>query len=135
MTKSKIIVVVRNDLEPWQELNVTAFLMSGIIGANPEIIGAEYHDSEGLLYLPLCQQPVIVLYGPANLLRNIRMRANNRGVLTAVYIEEMFKTDHDAANREIFSNHGPAETNTVGIAFRTESKLADKISKGASMRK
>ena len=37
-------------------------------------------------------QPVIVLAGPANVLTNIRNRANERGVDTVAYIEEMFST-------------------------------------------
>ena len=135
MFDSKIVMVVRNFLKPWQELNVAAFLMSGIIGASPEIIGEPYKDLEGNLHLPLCQQPVVILYGHANTLRNIRMRANARGVITAVYIEEMFKTGNDSANRGVFSQHGSEMDNTVGIAFRAEKKLADKVSKGAKMQK
>ena len=135
MFDSKIVIVVHNHLEPWQELNVTAFLMSGIIGANPEIIGEPYQDIEGKLHLPLCQQPVVILYGQTNILKNIRTRAHSRKVITAVYIEEMFETSHDSANREVLSKHGVEGDNTVGIAFRTEKKLADKISKGARMQK
>jgi hypothetical protein len=37
---SKVAVVVRDDLETWQRLNVTAFLMSGITAARPELVGA-----------------------------------------------------------------------------------------------
>ena len=44
---NKIVIVVRNDLAHWQELNVTAFLISGIIGAHPEIIGEPYIDQNG----------------------------------------------------------------------------------------
>src|SRR5690242_21703401 len=35
---TKIVVVVRDDLENWQRLNVTAFLASGIT-ANPDLHG------------------------------------------------------------------------------------------------
>jgi hypothetical protein len=30
---TKIVIILRDDLKPWQELNVTAFLASGIVGA------------------------------------------------------------------------------------------------------
>ena len=36
---TKIAVVVRDDLEAWQRLNVTAFLASGI-AANPDLLGS-----------------------------------------------------------------------------------------------
>jgi hypothetical protein len=32
---TKIAVLVREDLETWQRLNVTAFLVSGIVAAHP----------------------------------------------------------------------------------------------------
>ena len=44
---NKIVIVVRNDLTHSQELNVTAFLTSDIIGAHPEIIGEPYIDRNG----------------------------------------------------------------------------------------
>lgn len=47
----------------------------------------------------------------------------------------MFKTSYDAANRAAFSKDSVDEGKTVGIAFRAEKKLADKISKGAKMQK
>jgi hypothetical protein len=47
MFDTKIAIVIRDDLLVWQKLNVTAFLMSGIIGAAPEIIGEPYQDAAG----------------------------------------------------------------------------------------
>ena len=133
--ENKIIIAVRDDLQPWQELNITAFLMSGIVAENPSIIGEQYRDSEGNDYSAISGQPIIVLYGSSSVLRNMRMRALTREVNTAVYIEEMFETGHDEANRLVFSEHGPNEQNTVGVAYIADKKIADKISKGAKMQK
>ncbi|CUK04064.1 hypothetical protein RUE5091_02584 [Ruegeria denitrificans] len=133
MFDTKIAIIVRDDLATWQKLNVTAFLMSGITGANPDLIGDFYKDSDGNSHLPMSVQPVIVLSGAANVLTNIRNRARNRGVETVAYIEEMFATGHDEANRAVFSEHGPDEPNTVGIALRANNKVVDKITKGAKM--
>lgn len=133
MFDTKIAIVVRDDLATWQKLNVTAFLMSGIAGANPDLIGEAYRDRDGRTHLPMSVQPVIVLTGAANVLTNIRTRAHERGVETVAYIEEMFATGHDAANRAVFGEHGADEANTVGIALRAEKKLVDKITKGAKM--
>ena len=133
MFNTKIAIIVRDDLATWQKLNVTAFLMSGITGANPGIIGSPYKDSENNLHTPMCVQPVIVLSADASTLLNIRRRARERGVETVAYIEEMFATGHDDANRAVFAEHGPDELNTVGIALRADKKVADKITKGARM--
>lgn len=133
MFDTKIAIVVREDLAPWQKLNITAFLMSGIVGANQDIIGSPYRDAAGTLHLPLSSQPVIVLEGTAEQLKTIRNRARQRAVPTATYIMEMFSTGHDAANRAVFAEHGPEADNTVGIALREAKNVVDKITKGARM--
>ena len=133
MFDTKIAIVVREDLATWQKLNVTAFLMSGISGANPELIGETYTDKDGRTHLPMSIQPVIVLTGPENVLTNVRTRAHSRGVPTVAYIEEMFATGNDADNRAVFAKHGAEEPNTVGIALRADRKIVDKITKGAKM--
>lgn len=115
MFDTKIAIIVRDDLATWQKLNVTAFLMSGITAANPDLIGAAYDDRDGNAHLPMSEQPVIVLSAASNVLTNIRNRARSRGVDTVAYIEEMFATGHDEANRAVFAEHGPDEPNTVGI--------------------
>jgi hypothetical protein len=133
MFDSKIAILVREDLATWQKLNVTAFLMSGIVGANPGIIGEAYRDIAGNQHLSLSIQPVIVLAADAATMVQIRRRALERKIHTAIYIEEMFATGHDAANREVFAKHGPDEPNVVGLALRAEKKVTDKITKGARM--
>ena len=99
---------------------------------NPDT-GEPYRDRDGRTHAALSRQPVIVLSAPANVLRNCRSRANERGVPSAVYIEEMFATGHDEANRAVFAEHGADEDNTVGFAVRAERKVVDKITRGAKM--
>lgn len=50
-----------------------------------------------------------------------------------IYIEEMFKTGHDVANRSVFAEYSPAGAKVVGLALRDERKIVDKITKGARM--
>ena len=59
---TKIAVVIRTDLEPWQKLNVASFLTSGISAAFPECIGEPYEDRSGTKYLSLIGQPILI-YG------------------------------------------------------------------------
>ena len=133
MFDTKIAIVVRGDLPTWQKLNVTAFLMSGIVGATPGIIGEPYQDAAGNRYHSLSVQPVIVLAADQPTLGTIHRRALERGVPHALYIEEMFATGHDAANRAVFAAHAPETANVVGLALREDRKLVDKITKGARM--
>ncbi len=133
MFDTKIAIVVRDDLATWQKLNVTAFLMSGIVGASPEIIGEAYRDADNNAYHSLCVQPIIVLSADQATLKTIHRRALDRQVPHGLYIEEMFSTGHDAANRAVFAEHGPDSAKVVGIALREEKKALDKITKGARM--
>ena len=47
-----------------------------------------------------------------------------------VYTEDMFKTTHDAANREVVKAVIRADLNLVGLAMRAERKVIDKIVDG-----
>ncbi|KAB1085988.1 DUF2000 family protein [Neorhizobium galegae] len=133
MFDTKIAIVLRDDLAPWQELNVTAFLTSGIIAQNPAIIGEAYRDAAGYVYNPMSIQPIVVLTADQETLRTIHRRSLEREVTTSAYVEEMFSTGHDAANREVFAQFSPEDAKLVGIAIRTEKKIVDKITKGSKM--
>ncbi|WFP79211.1 DUF2000 family protein [Mesorhizobium sp. WSM4906] len=133
MFDTKFAIVLKEDLAVWQKLNVTAFLTSGIVAQFPEIIGEPYRDRAGNLFNPLSIQPVIVLSADGPTLAAIHRRALERGVTTSAYVEEMFSTGHDVANRAAFAEFAPDDAKMVGIALRAEKKLVDKITKGARM--
>lgn len=52
MFDTKIAVILRDDLAVWQKLNVTAFLMSGIVAQTKEIIGEPYRDGRATSTIP-----------------------------------------------------------------------------------
>lgn len=133
MFDTKFVIVLREDLAAWQALNVTAFLTSGVVGQSPEIIGDAYRDRAGNLYNALSVQPVVVLSADAGTMAKIHRRSLERGVVSSLYIEEMFSTGHDAANRAVFAEFAPEDAKVVGIALRAEKKLVDKITKGARL--
>lgn len=133
MFDTKIVVVLREDLASWQKLNVTAFLTSGIVAQAPAVIGEPYRDAAGNVYNPLSVQPIVVLSADQQTLRTIHGRSLDSGVTSSLYIEEMFATGHDAANRAVFAEFTPETATVVGIALRTDKKIADKITKGARL--
>ena len=133
MFDTKIAIVLRNDMAPWQALNVTAFLTSGIVAQSPDMIGEPYRDRAGNTYNPLSIQPVIVLAADQATISNIHRRSLERDIKTCLYIEEMFSTGHDAANRAVFAQFAPDDAKVVGIAMRADKKLVNKITKGARM--
>ncbi len=130
---NKIAVVVRDDLESWQRLNVTAFLMSGITAAHPELVGADYEDADGLRYLRLLGVPVLVFEAAAETLRGARAKAVQRELPLAVYTRDMFATGHDADNRAAVHAVSSGDLDLVGIGMHGPKNVVDKIIKGARL--
>lgn len=133
MFTSKIAVVVREDLATWQKLNVTAFLASGIAASVPDCIGAPYRDGAGRAYAPMIGQPVLVFSGTAADLQRAHGRACDAGLIIAPYIEAMFSTGHDAANRAVFAESNIADPAWAGLALHGERKAVDKAVKGLKL--
>lgn len=124
---TKIAVVLRDDLAVWQKTNVTAFLVSGIAGTVAGVVGEPYRDASGNEYLPMFVQPVLVYEADASALRRAYERALSRDVVPAVYTKELFATNHDEANRAAVAAVPADRLDLVGIAFRAERKLVDKV--------
>jgi hypothetical protein len=125
--ETKIAVVLRNDLANWEKVNMTAFLVSGIAGTVPGVVGEPYRDASGNEYLPMFVQPVLVYEADASGVRRAYERAMGRGVTTAIYTRELFATNHDAANRAAVAIVPAEELDLVGLALRAERKTVDKI--------
>lgn len=130
---TKVVVVLRHGLVPWQELNVTAFLMSGIATSEPGLTGEPYRDADGTEYLPMLRQPVVVMTADSATLAAARTKAVGRELPLAVYTEELFATGHDAANRAAVAAVPAANLNLVGIGLRGPRNVVDRIVKGARM--
>ena len=130
---TKVAVAVRDDLETWQRLNVTAFLASGIAAANPQLIGAPYADADGQVYLALLGIPVLVFEAGADVLVAARERALRRDLPIAIYTTDMFRTGHDAANRAVVEEVPGADLDLVGLAVHGPRNAVDRILKGARL--
>jgi len=125
--ETKIAVVLRDDLAVWQKTNVTAFLVSGIAGTVPGVIGEPYRDGSGNEYLPMFVQPVLVYEADGAALRRAYERSLDRGVTPAIYTADLFATGHDEANRAAVAAVDADRLDLVGIAFRAERKTVDKV--------
>lgn len=131
---TKVVVLLNDDLAAWQELNVTAFLMSGIAVSAPGMTGDPYRDADGTSYLPMLRQPVLVMIGDTTLLRAARTKASARDDMAlAVYTRELFSTGHDDANRAAVAAVRAEELDLVGIALRGPRNAVDRIVKGARL--
>lgn len=130
---TKIAVVLRDDLEVWQRLNVTAFLVSGIGRRVPEVIGEPYTDADGTQYLPMFRQPVLVYAGSKETLAASHERAVGRGLALSIFTADLFATGNDGDNRAAVRAVRAADLDLVGIAVYGPRNAVDKVTKGARM--
>lgn len=130
---TKIAVLLRDDLQSWQRLNVAAFLVSGIAGTMPELIGEPYEDADGTEYLPMFRQPVLVFAGDRDVLANAHRRALDRGLRISVFTDELFRTGNDDDNRAAVLAVPREKLDLVGIAVHGPKNAVDKIVKGAAL--
>src|SRR5689334_21168069 len=92
---TKVAVVVRDVLAAWQRLNVSAFLMSGIVAAADEpVVGPPYEDADGVEYLPMLRPPVLGFEAGADRRRTVERRVVEREAPFAVYTAELFASVH-----------------------------------------
>lgn len=130
---TKIAVLLRDDLQTWQRLNVTAFLVSGIAGTQAEVIGEPYADADDTQYLPMFRQPVMVYAGDGDLLRTAHGKALDRGLAMSVFTAELFVTGNDQDNRAAVAAVERDKLDLVGIAVYGPKNAVDKAFKGASL--
>lgn len=126
MSATKAALAVRSDLETWQELNVAAFLTSGLGTANATVIGEPYVDGSGVEYPPMLAVPIRVFAGDDAALRRALQRALDRDLLVSVYTEQMFATMNDADNRAAVAAYETADLPLVGLAIVGDGKMVDK---------
>lgn len=122
----RIAVVVRDDLETWQKLNVTAFVTSGLGTVWPELVGPAYEDASGVKYNPMLVTPVLVFAGDRARLRRAFDRAQSRGLKLAVYTDELFATSNDVDNRAAVAAVATEDLPLAGFAVAGERRTVDK---------
>ncbi|MGA5322435.1 DUF2000 family protein [Streptomyces seoulensis] len=130
---TKIAVLLRDDLAPWQRLNVTSFLVSGLGSQVPEVIGAPYEDADGVAYLPMFRQPVLVFEAAKEVLRAAHTRVLSRALPRAVFTADLFSTGNDTDNRAAVRAVPTADLDLVGLAVYGPKGGVDKVVKGARM--
>lgn len=130
---TKVAVLLRDDLESWQRLNVTAFLVSGLGTAVPEVIGEPYEDADSTAYLPMLRQPVLVFEGAEETMTAAHARALSRSLTTAVFTADLFGTGNDWDNRAAVRAVGRDALDLVGLAVYGPRNAVDKVLKGARM--
>jgi hypothetical protein len=127
---TKLAIVVRDDLQTWQKLNVTAFLAGAVAAGSDGVIGEPYEDASGRKYLAMFAQPVLVFGGSAEQLTTAYARAVTHQVRLGIFTEELFGTDNDADNRAAVAAVSTDALRLVGLALHDQRRVVDKVLRG-----
>ncbi len=133
MFDTKVALIVRDDLATWQKLNVVAFLATGVAAAAPEALGERYEDAAGHRYGRMLGQPMLVFAADLRCLQAAHRQAITRELNIIPFVQAMFATGHDAANREVFRAQDAANLDLVGLALHGAKKAVDKAVKGLAL--
>src|SRR5260221_7783774 len=115
VTLMKIAVILRDNLEPWQRLNVAAFTVSGV-SSQDGAVGETYRDGSGNTYLPMFKDPVLVFGATAEEMGRTVERARSRGIAFSIFTEGPFGPFADTANRAATAQFPPCEPKHAGRA-------------------
>jgi hypothetical protein len=126
---TKIAMVVRDDLASWQKLNVIAYLASALAGRDG-VIGEPYEDASGRRYLAMFGQPVLVFSASAEELDTVRRRCADRDLPVAIFIDELFSTGDDEANRAAVRAVASEKLALAGLGVHGGRSIVDKTLKG-----
>lgn len=131
--ETKIVVLLRDDLESWQRLNVSAFLVSGIAANIPALIGEPYVDADDTVYLSMFGQPVLILAGSKEVLATAHERALSRNLPLSIFTSDLFTTNNDRDNRAAVRAVAREALDLVGLALHGPRNAVDKVVKGSRM--
>ena len=125
---TKVAVVLLEDLPVWQKANAAAFLVSGIAGSTPGLVGEAYVNGTGNRYLPMLRQPILI-YAPTVPVSDERTRErwDGRSSSSRSSHVKAFSTPHDTANRAAVAAVPAGELDLVAIARRADRKIVDKV--------
>lgn len=125
---TKVAIVLLEDLPVWQKVNAAAFLISGIAGSTPQLVGDAYVDGSGNRYLPMLRQPILIYAADGAGIRRAYERAMAREVEElSIFTRELFSTPHDEANRAAVAAVPADALDLVGIALRADRRIVDKV--------
>jgi hypothetical protein len=123
----KLAVGVRDDLAIWQKLNVTAFVISGIGPEYPDLVGENYVDASGHIYLPKLGLPILIYSGDQTGIRRAFDRALGRELAVSVYTDDLFTTRNDVENRAAVAAVTTEALMVAGFAVAGDAKQVDKV--------
>lgn len=131
MYDKKIAIVIKDDLLPWQKLNVVSFLASGVAIRFPETHGSDFVTADNLQFLPFLRHPILVYKAETpDKLQRAFLRAKDRNLEIGIYTKPLFNTRSDEENVAEIAQHTTDDLDLAGIIIYGENKKVDKALDG-----
>lgn len=129
----KIAIVVRDDLQPWQKLNVAAFLASAVAIRFPQTHGAGFVNATGSSYLPFIKHPMLVYAADTQeAMQRAFRRAKERELSIGIYTDALFATKDEEQNHQQMALHRDDDPVLAGLVIYGERRKVDKAVDGLS---
>lgn len=131
MYENKIALVIKSDLQPWQKLNVAAFLASAVAIQFPDTHGKSFVNASGATYLPFIKHPVLIYAADSQeAIRRAFQRAKERSLHIGIYTEPLFATKNEEENLVEMAKATDETQVLVGLALYGENKKVAKAVDG-----
>ncbi|MGF7037249.1 DUF2000 family protein [Mucilaginibacter lappiensis] len=131
MYDNKIAIVIKDDLQSWQKLNVTAFLASSVAIKFPETHGKSLVSASGSTYLPFFKHPILVYKADTDdQIKRAFARAKDRELNIGIYTHAQFGTRNEEQNVTEIGSRTDDELDLVGLIVYGPNKKVDKALDG-----
>jgi len=120
MYDNKIAIVIKDDLQSWQKLNVTAFLASSVAIKFPETHGKSLVSASGSTYKA----------DTDNQIKRAFTRAKDRELNIGIYTKAQFGTRNEEQNVTEIGSRTDDELDLVGVIVYGPNKKVDKALNG-----
>lgn len=131
MYENKIALVIKNDLHPWQKLNVAAFLSGAVAIQFPDTHGKSFVNASGASYLPFIKHPILIYAADSEeAIRRAFNRAKERVLHIGIYTEPLFATKNEEQNLAGIAKATDETQVLVGLVIYGENKKVAKAVDG-----
>jgi hypothetical protein len=128
---NKIAIIIKNDLENWQKLNVTAFLASSVAIKFPETHGKSFYNASNSEYLPFIKHPIMIYKADTEAeIKRAFYRAKERELHIGIYTFALFATKNEDENHIEIAKSNDEDQQLVGIVIYGENKKVNKALDG-----
>ncbi|MCW1962622.1 DUF2000 domain-containing protein [Chryseobacterium viscerum] len=131
MYDKKVAIVIKDDLLPWQKLNVASFLAGSIAIEFPETHGEKFITADQETFLPFIKHPTLVYKAETTeKIQRAFRRSKDRDLAIGIYTRQLFETRSGEENVLEIAKHRADELDLVGIIVYGENKKVDKALDG-----